>query len=148
MNELQAALKIAHANTFVMYFKAHSFHWNVEGINFPTYHEFFSDLYTDLFSAVDPLAEELRALDGYAPKSLAELYNSATIVENTDIVGDSVREMLNSLLVDNNEVINSLNKVFTLASDANEQGLADLVAGRLDTHKKHSWQIKSCLKGM
>lgn len=148
MDELQAALKVAHANTFVMYFKAHSFHWNVEGIHFPTYHSFFGDLYEDLYGAVDPLAEELRALGPYAPKSLSELYNTCTLSENTFIVGDSVREMLNSLLLDNIEVLNSLNKTFTLATAANAQGLADFIAGRIDTHKKHEWQLKSCLKGL
>lgn len=147
MNELTASLKVALANTFVMYFKAHSFHWNIEGKNFPQYHGFFGDLYNDLFGAVDPLAEEIRALGEYAPKSLTELYNSCTLSENSSIVGDSLQEMLNSLLVDNTEVIDSLNKVFTLASDANEQGLADLVAGRLDTHKKHAWMLRASLKG-
>lgn len=147
MNELTASLKVALANTFVMYFKAHSFHWNIEGKNFPQYHGFFGDLYNDLFGAVDPLAEEIRALGEYAPKSLTELYNSCTLSENSSIVGDSLQEMLNSLLVDNAEVIDSLNKVFTLATDANEQGLADLVAGRLDTHKKHAWMLRASLKG-
>lgn len=147
MNELIEALRTAHANTFVMYFKAHTFHWNIEGKLFSQYHDFFGELYTDLFSAVDPLAEELRALDQYAPKSLSELYTACTLSENTSIVGDALPEMLNSLLADNTEVINSLNKVFTLADDMNEQGLADFVAGRLDIHKKHAWMIKSSLKG-
>ena len=48
MNELQAALKIALANTFVSYFKAHSYHWNVEGIDFSQYHSFFGDFYEDM----------------------------------------------------------------------------------------------------
>lgn len=148
MNELVTALKKAHANTFVMYFKSHAFHWNVEGKLFPLYHGFFSDIYEDLFSAVDPLAEEIRALGEYAPKSLTELYNSCTLEENNILVGDTVREMLGSLLVDNAEVISSLNQVFALASAANVQGLADLVAGRIDTHKKHEWMIKSCMKGL
>lgn len=147
MNELLVALRTVHANTFVMYFKAHAFHWNIEGKNFPQYHGFFGDLYAELFGAVDPLAEEIRALGEYAPKSLSEMYNSCTLSENDSITGDALQEMLNSLLVDNNEVINSLNKVFALASDANEQGLADLIAGRLDTHKKHGWMLRASLKG-
>lgn len=148
MTELEQALRAAHANTFVMYFKTHAFHWNVEGIHFPTYHGFFGDLYDDLFSAVDPLAENLRKMGVYAPKNLSELYNSSTLSENSFIVGDSVKDMLNSLAMDNNEVINSLNKVFTLATAANEQGLADYVAGRIDTHKKHAWMLTSSLKGL
>jgi starvation-inducible DNA-binding protein len=147
MNDLVAALKVVHANTFVMYFKTHAFHWNIEGKNFPQYHDFFGDLYTDLFGAVDPLAEEIRALGEYAPMSLTELYSSCTLIENNSLLGDVLQEMLNSLLVDNNEVINSLNKLFTLANDANEQGLADLVAGRIDIHKKHAWMLRASLKG-
>jgi starvation-inducible DNA-binding protein len=55
--------------------------------------------------------------------------------------------MLNSLVVDNNQVIDCLNKTFALASSANEQGLADFIAGRIDTHKKHAWMLTSSLKG-
>ena len=147
MNELKASLQIALANTFVMYFKAHSFHWNVEGIHFTQYHSFFNSLYDDLYSAVDPLAEELRGLDTYAPTSLNDLYGKATLTENSILVGDNVRQMLNSLLTDNEEVIDSLNKVFELANKENEQGICNLVADRLDTHKKHGWQLRASLKG-
>lgn len=148
MTELEAALRTAHANTFVMYFKAHAYHWNVEGIQFSQYHEFFGDLYDDLYSANDPLAEHLRKLGAYAPKSLSELYNSCTLTENTTIVGDNVRDMLNSLVLDNNEVINSLNRVFALATAANEQGLANYIAERIDAHKKHGWMTVASLKGL
>lgn len=147
MTELQAALQVTHANTFVLYFKAHAFHWNVEGVHFPVYHEFFADFYEELFGAVDPLAENLRKLGVYAPTSLIQLYNSATIEEST-VVGTDLKEMLNSLSNDNNALIESLNKTFTLANIANEQGLADFIAGRIDTHKKHAWMLTSSLKGL
>lgn len=148
MGELVAQLRTVHANTFVMYFKVHGFHWNIEGKNFPQYHGFFGDLYEELFGAVDPLAEQIRALGEYAPKSLSEMYNSSTLSENDSIVGMDLQGMLNSLLDDNDAVISSLNKLFTLASDANEQGLADLVAGRLDIHKKHGWMLRASMKGI
>lgn len=147
MTELETSLKVALANTFVMYFKAHGYHWNVEGINFPTYHDFFGGLADDLYGAVDPLAENLRKLGAYAPRNLGELYLSTTVSENSS-VGDNVKDMLNSLAVDNNEVIDSLNRTFALASAANEQGLADYIAGRIDTHKKHAWMLTSSLKGL
>ena len=146
MNGLVSALRTAMANTFVMYFKTHGFHWNTEGIHFSQYHSFFGDLYDDLYGAVDPLAENIRKLGEYAPKSLTEMYKSSTLNES-DIVGDGVKEMLNSLLTDNTEVLNSLNRTFALATAANEQGLANYLAERIDMHKKHEWQIKSSLKG-
>jgi starvation-inducible DNA-binding protein len=147
MNDLIKALNVVHANTFIMYFKAHSFHWNVEGKDFYQYHEFFGDLYEELFAAVDPIAEQIRALDSYAPKSLAEMYNHATLNEQSDIAGNELQKMLNSLLEDNTEVISSLNKAFSLADEANEQGLADLIASRLDVHKKHGWMLRASSKG-
>ena len=59
------------ADTFAMYLKAHNYHWNVEGSNFPQYHDFFGNLYQELHGAVDPIAEEIRALDAYVPGSLS-----------------------------------------------------------------------------
>lgn len=146
MEELVVSMRKCLANTFVMYFKAHGCHWNVEGIHFPTYHDFFGDLYEDLYGAVDPIAEEIRALGSYAPSGLNELYRDADI-SDSNYRGDSVREMLSSLLVDNQTLITCLTTSFTLATDANLQGLADFLAGRIDTHKKHAWMISSCLKG-
>lgn len=145
MNGLVSALRVAMANTFVMYFKAQGFHWNVEGIHFSQYHNFFGDIYSDLYGSVDPMAENIRKLGEYAPRSLSEMYKSSTLVES-DIVGTSLKEMLNSLLTDNTEVLNSLNRTFALANAANEQGLANFIAERIDSHKKHEWQLKSSLK--
>lgn len=146
MNGLVSSLQTVLANTFVMYFKTQGFHWNVEGIHFSQYHDFFSDIYSDLYGSVDLLAENVRKLGEYAPRSLGDMYKSSTLVES-NIVGTNIKEMLNSLLVDNNEVLNSLNRTFALANTANEQGLADYLAQRIDSHKKHEWQIKSSLKG-
>jgi starvation-inducible DNA-binding protein len=145
MTELQAALKIALANTFVMYFKLHSFHWNTEGIEFSQYHEFFGDLYDDVYGAVDPLAENLRKLDAYAPKSISELYEHKTIQEENGIPDSE--GMLRSALAANVEVISSLNKVFALAQKDNKQGLCNFIADRIDTHEKHGWQLRASLKG-
>lgn len=147
MDELVSAMKQCLGNTFVMYFKTHGFHWNVEGIHFSQYHEFFGDLYDDLYGAVDPLAEEIRALGAYAPKSLSQIYTYATVQES-DIVGDNVRDMLLALEKDNLMTIATLTKAFDLATKAGKQGVANFVADRLDKHEKHGWQIRASLKGM
>lgn len=145
MNELQAALKIALSNTFLMYFKSHSYHWNVEGMFFPMYHEFFGDLYADLQGAVDPFAEEIRAVDGYAHISLADIVATSTCTED-EVKPSSTRTMVDNLLTMNVQVIDSLNKAFQIAEQVNNQGLMDFLAGRLDTHAKHGWMLKSILK--
>jgi starvation-inducible DNA-binding protein len=147
MNELVAALKILMANQTFMYFKIHTYHWNVEGIEFSQYHDFYSDLYQDIYGAIDPVAENIRKLGEFTPISMGELYNYKTVDENTTRV-DLIKDQLATLIVDNDKVIESLNKVFALATANNEQGLADFAAGRIDTHKKHGWMLKASAKNI
>lgn len=144
MDELTLSLKIALANSFVMYFKAHSHHWNVKGMEFSQLHGFFGDIYEELFSAVDATAEEIRSLGEDAPKTLSEMYQYKTLNEGN--VANSAEEMLQDLLIANGGVIDSLNKAMEYASKNNDQGLMDFIAGRLDTHKKHGWMIRSHLQ--
>jgi starvation-inducible DNA-binding protein len=142
--ELVMSLRIAHANTFLMYFKAHSHHWNVEGIHFSQLHSFFQSLYEDLFDASDLLAEEIRAQNAYAPKTLSELYEYKTV--NEGVVAITPEEMLQDLLITNDQVIESLNKAIELATKLNKQGLLNSLPERVDVHNKHGWMIRSHLK--
>ena len=146
MDELVTSLRIALANTFVMYFKSHSYHWNIEGKDFPQYHGFLDDLYNELHDAVDPLSERIRVIGQYSPHSLKDLLESSTIEEDID-KPESAEAMFNNLLDANNKVVDSLNKVFELASKNNKQGIANFIADRLDVHAKHGWFLKSLLKG-
>ena len=147
MDKLTAALKIALANTFVMYFKSQSYHWNVEGFAFAPYHDFFGEVYNDLYGAVDPLAEHLRKLDVYAPVSLMELYGYKTITEDS-AKPVNIHSMLSNLLTDNTEIYNALSTAFDMATELKVQGLADYLASRMDAHKKTEWQIKASLKNL
>ena len=145
MEQLVATLKVTLSNTFMMYFKAHSHHWNVEGPMFSEYHKFLGELYEELYEAVDPLAEQIRALDEYAPISLTDLYRAKTTNEDP-VKPNDFREMVMSLLMDNEKVLESLNMTFKLANDLNKQGLADFIAGRIDVHNKHAWMLRSFIK--
>lgn len=144
MDELVISLRVALANTFIMYFKAHSHHWNVEGPHFSQYHDFFAGLYEDLFGASDLLAEEIRALNEKAPKTLSEMYQYKTV--NEGVVAETAEEMLQDLLITNDQVIESLNKSIELATKLNKQGLLNSLPERVDVHAKHGWMIRSHLK--
>ena len=146
MDQLAASLKIALANTFIMYFRAHSYHWNVEGPNFNDYHGYFGGLYDEIYGAVDPIAEHIRAIDKYAPISIADLYDAKTISEDGTLI-TSTQQMFANLVSSNNEVIASLNKAQELAVYAKQQGLANFLQDRLDVHAKHGWQLRSLSKG-
>lgn len=146
MDQLKAALNILLADTFLMYFKAQSYHWNVEGMFFSQYHDFFGELYEEVYGAVDPTAEHIRiCCDSYAPISLMEMYNSKTLPEDT-IKPTNINQMLNNLIAANEVIITDLNKVFEIAGSMNNQGLMDFIANRLDVHNKHGWMLRTSAK--
>lgn len=132
------------ADTFALYLKAHNYHWNVEGSNFPQYHEFFGNLYEELHGAVDPIAEQIRALDTYAPGSMTR-FMELTDIEDELAVPAGV-EMARRLMTDNERVLATLNIAFKLADTMDKQGLADFIAGRIDIHSKHGWMLRSITK--
>ena len=145
MDDLKTSLKIVLANTYAMYFKAHGFHWNVEGKDFSQFHSFFSGIYEELFGAVDTIAEEIRALDEYAPYNMSEL-SSMTTVKESNIYGVDVSGMLADLIDANGSVIEALNSAHQLAEAENNRGLVNLLEERLDVHAKHGWMIRASSK--
>lgn len=146
MNRLTAVSNISFSNTFVLYFKSHSYHWNVESFDFPQYHEFLGDMYDEIYGAVDTFAEFIRTLDEYAPISLMEVLKYSSIKEDTSKPKD-ISTMISNLIRDNNTVIDSLDATFKEAIAANEQGFANFIADRLAAHKKHAWKMRSITKG-
>jgi starvation-inducible DNA-binding protein len=145
MNELTTAIKVLLANATVMYYKVHQFHWNIEGIEFTQYHEFFGDLYAEVYGSIDPTAEWLRKLDEYAPVSMDELFKYKTLKEESQRV-EKLEDIFVSLIAANQEVLDSLNKVFTIANANKQQGVCNFIADRIDTHQKHAWFLKASAK--
>lgn len=142
--ELNSALTKVMADTFAMYYKAHSSHWNVEGPNFPQYHEFLQDLYTELWNSVDDIAEKIRQLGGYAPSSLSELMSHTMVTENTGTL--SAEEYMARLLDSNNLVLASLLMSYKEAEAATEIGVSNFIQDRVMAHQKHGWMLKAILK--
>jgi starvation-inducible DNA-binding protein len=137
-------LKVLLASTNSLSIKAQNFHWNVEGDNFPQYHEFFGNFYEEVYGSVDKIAEYIRTLDSYAPGSLSR-YAELTIIEDqTKIPRPNL--MFAELLSDNEKMIDLLNACFSSAEEENKQGIANFIAERLDAHEKHSWMLRSILK--
>ena len=145
MDELVTSMKIVLANTFAMYFKAHGHHWNVEGKDFSQLHDFFANLYQELFAAADTIAEEIRALDDYAPYNMTELASTTTVKES-NIYGVDVTGMLADLIDANGSVIEALNTAHKLADADDNRGLVNLIEERLDIHAKHAWMLRATSK--
>jgi starvation-inducible DNA-binding protein len=143
-DELINALKKVMADTFIMYYKAHASHWNVEGPNFPQYHDFLNDLYNELWTSVDDIAEKIRQLGGYAPSSLSELLSHTMISENTDTL--SAIEYFSKLVDANNLVLASLLMAYKEAESATEIGVSNFLQDRVMAHQKHGWMLKATTK--
>lgn len=125
-------------------FLAHGYHWNVKGSDFREYHEFFADIYGDYDGAIDPVAENIRKLGFDAPYLLEDFADLSCIKEER-IEGGSSLEMLTSLLRINAQMITSSLEAFALANEANEQGIANFLAERVDAHQKWNWQLSATL---
>jgi starvation-inducible DNA-binding protein len=137
-------LKVLLASVNSLSIKVQYFHWNVEGDNFPQYHEFFGNLYEEVYASVDKIAEYIRTLDTFAPGSLSR-YAELTIIED-QLKVPRPNLMFAELLSDNGKMIDLLNGCFVSAEDENKQGIANFIAERLDAHEKHQWMLRSILK--
>jgi len=142
--ELVKALKTAMANVVTFYFMAHGYHWNVEGQDFSQYHDLFGKIYEDAYGSLDPLAENIRKMDDYAPFSLQKFIDLRT-VEFKD-VDPTPKAMAKALLKANETVLETLNDSFKAAEKADEQGIMDFLASRIDMHQKWAWQLRASTK--
>lgn len=145
MEKLIQALKIAFASEFSFYLKAHYFHWNVEGSDFKQYHDLFGEIYEEVYGSIDDFAENIRKTGGYTPGSF-ERFNMLSKIDDETEVPDA-KTMIAILLDDSNKMATMFKMVFDLAEANGEHGLADFLAGRQDAHRKHSWMLRSTLKG-
>jgi len=143
-NKYHLSLKTAFASEFSFYLKAHNFHWNVEGPLFAQLHELFQTIYEEVYGAIDPFAEHLRALQVYAPASLQK-FSMLTTVQDENHVPDW-SSMLQELLSDSEKMANIFRITFEMAEQHGDHGLSNFLADRQDQHKKHSWMLRSSLK--
>ncbi len=144
-SDLVSGLKTTLANAIALYLRAHGYHWNVEGPDFAQYHALFETIYTDIYESIDPLAENIRKLGDYAPYRLERLVELRTLPE-TNRVSNDPRALANDLLDANEFVVREYKALFKVANDADEQGIANFVAERIDQHEKWVWQLRASVK--
>lgn len=131
------------SNAVVLYFKAQGHHWNVKGLHFTQFHNFFAMIYDDVASSWDPFAENMQKLGFDAPFTLSEFARGSSMEDV--VVGNDPMMMVKDLLVANMTMISCLNDCFKAATAADCQAIANFIADRLDKHEKWDWQLKSYL---
>jgi len=143
-NDLVAVLKTTLANAYVLYHTIHGFHWNLKGNDFWEYHKFFDEIVSDIYEHIDPIAENIVKLGGEAPFLMSELVNNANIKEIGLVSKDPI-ELARKFEEMNSQMIDELKNTFKVANSANEQGVANFIAERIDQHQKWDWFLKASL---
>jgi starvation-inducible DNA-binding protein len=143
MEELQKAAKIGFASEYSFFIKAQNFHWNVIGPLFEQYHALFGSIYEEVYSSIDPFAENIRKLDAFTPASFSRFSMLTQIEDENNIL--PVEAMVLELLQDNEKIINVLKLVYQLSEQSNEYGFSNFLAERIDAHRKHGWMLKSSI---
>jgi len=137
-------LKVLLASSYAYQLKAHMFHWNVEGSDFAQLHDFFGELYAEVFASVDKTAELVRQLDEYAPGSF-DRFRSLSIVDDQTKV-PRAQLMLQELLHDTEKMLDLTKRMVGVAQEEGEEGIANFIAERIDAFAKHAWMLRSFLK--
>ncbi len=140
VEELQKVL----ADTYSLYFKTHSYHWNVEGMHFHTLHAMFEEHYTEMWQAIDVLAERLRALGAYAPANYDEMVTGSRIAKDKTVPDAST--MVKNLTQGHETLIDTLHNALSVAQKEEDEVSADAVLARLEVHEKTLWMLKSLSK--
>ena len=145
MEQLIQQLKVILGTNFALYLKSHNYHWNIEGPNFPQYHDFLNTFYTEVFAQIDPIAEHIRYLDSYAPGSMERFLELADIEEAVDII-PSALSMMTQLKSDNDRYIVHLRAGIVAAEQANEPAVGNFLQDILGAHQKKAWMLRSITK--
>jgi starvation-inducible DNA-binding protein len=148
-----AALQNLLRDTYIAFLLTHNYHWNVEGQNFVGLHTLFEQHYTELFAAIDEIAERIRALDSYAlPNHYAEIASGITALANPLTRGKdksktaAAEHMIQNLISVHEQVLASAKKAKAAANAAGDQESEDLVIARTQVHQKAMWMLRSIIK--
>ncbi len=132
------------ADTYGLYLKTHNFHWNVEGPMFNTLHLMFMTQYTELWNALDEIAERIRAL-GYPAPGSYKAFAKLSSIEDAEGVPEAL-EMVRQLVKGHEAVARTARSAFGPAEKAGDESTADLLTQRLQIHEKTAWMLRSLLK--
>ena len=132
------------ADTYTFYLMTHNFHWNVKGPMFNTLHAMFMAQYTELWNAVDPIAERMRALGFPAPGTYGQFGKLSSVKEVEGV--PKAEDMVALLNKGHDAVARTARALLPAADAANDQPTLDLLTQRLDIHEKTAWMLRSLLE--
>jgi starvation-inducible DNA-binding protein len=142
---IAAGLSHLLADTYTLYLTTHNFHWNVTGPMFNTLHQMFMVQYTELWTAVDPVAERIRSLGHPAPGSYAQ-FGALASIQDAPATPPKAMDMVKILMQGHEAVARTARGIFPLADKAHDEPTADLLTQRLTVHEQTAWMLRSLLE--
>jgi starvation-inducible DNA-binding protein len=133
------------ADTYTLYLTTHNFHWNVTGPMFNTLHQMFMAQYTELWNAVDPIAERIRSLGHWAPGSYRQ-FAALTSIPEAPAMTPKALAMVRILVEGHEAVARTARGIFPLAHEAHDESTADLLTQRLAIHEQTAWMLRALLE--
>jgi starvation-inducible DNA-binding protein len=143
--QIADALSQLLADSYTLYLKTHNFHWNVTGPQFGELHTMFETQYTDLATAVDEIAERIRALGHLAPGSYSAFSARTTIPEASE-GKTAAMDMVAALSQDHETLAKSAAAAIAVAEAAGDEPSAGLATDRQEIHEKTAWMLRSYLE--
>jgi len=142
---IAAGLSRLLADTYTLYLTTHNFHWNVTGPMFNTLHAMFMQQYTELWTAVDPIAERIRSLGHPAPGSYAA-FGKLSSLPDAPIKAPKALDMVEILAEGHEAVARTARSIYPLVAKASDEPTADLLTQRLAVHEMAAWMLRSLLE--
>ena len=133
------------ADTYTLYLTTHNFHWNVTGVMFNTLHVMFMGQYTELWNAVDPIAERIRSLGHIAPGGYAAFSKLASLPD-MPAQPPKALEMVKILAQGHEAVARTARQLFPCVDKASDEPTADLLTQRIAIHEQTAWMLRSLLE--
>ena len=142
---IAAGLSKLLAETYTLYLTTHNFHWNVTGPMFNSLHAMFMAQYTELWNAVDPIAERIRSLGHAAPGSYAQ-FAKLSGLPDAPAIPPKAMKMVELLMQGHEGVARTARALFPLVDKAGDEPSADLLTQRLTVHEQTAWMLRSLLE--
>lgn len=142
--QVSEKLKSVLADSYLLMLKTHYYHWNVKGPLFKSLHDLTEQQYTELFTAIDDVAERIRALGHEAPGSFSTYHEISEMKEA--ISGLSGMEMSADLVKSHETLIANLRATLNVADEAQDEVTVDMMVGRLNAHEKSAWMLRSFIE--
>lgn len=143
MEEIIKALKIVVANSYIFQLKAQNYHWNVVGADFVEYHSLFGEIYSEVYSSIDTLSEQIRKLGAYSPGSFTRFLELAYIEEELNF--PDARTMTSRLMDDAVAIKMILAEAYDVSEAAGTRNVSNLLAERIDAFSTHIWKLSASL---